>query len=244
MFQRGWFHLDVRRTELLPELLPIVRQYGPARVQPLATHVLRELTEDARFAGLIVQVGAESLDWLDKLYASAPGLPVLALLERGDRTNINHLQERGVATSVLPLQCTNVTSFVQRALTNSFVPCDRVSSTIAHLAETRELTAREVQLVSYCLGDEPRARVRRRLGITENTLKSQIRGLLRKCGERNLDALAKNLLRNALVAPGSEHGTAFEVPPEVVNPGDITRPAMSMVAMRAQLAAAAAASVH
>jgi hypothetical protein len=98
--------------------------------------------------------------------------------------------------------------------------------------------------VSYCLGDEPRARVRRRLGITENTLKSQIRGLLRKCGERNLDALAKNLLRNALVAPGSEHSTAFEVPPEVANPGDITRPAMSMVAMRAQLAASAAASVH
>lgn len=242
MFQRGWFHLDVRRTELLPELLPIVRQYGPARVQPLALPVLRELTEDARFAGLIVQVSPESLDWLDKLYTSAPGLPVLALLDRGDRTNINRLQERGVATSVLPLQCTNVTNFVQRALANSFVPCDRVSSTIVHLAETRALTAREVQLVSYCLGDEPRARVRRRLGITENTLKSQIRGLLRKCGERNLDALAKNLLRNALVAPGSELTTTVEVPP-LAAPTDVTRPAMSMVAVRAQLAGAAA-SVH
>jgi DNA-binding CsgD family transcriptional regulator len=129
---------------------------------------------------------------------------------------------------------------VQRALANSFVPCERVSSTIAHMAETRALTAREVQLVSYCLGDEPRARVRRRLGITENTLKSQIRGLLRKCGERNLDALAKNLLRSALVAPGSELSTLFE-PGEPAPASEITRPSLSMSTVRAQLAAA---SVH
>lgn len=240
MFQRGWFHLDVRRSELLPELLPVVHQYGPARVQPLSAASVAELSQDARFAGLIVQLGPDSLDWLEKLHASAPGLPVLALLERGDRANINHLQARGVATAVLPLQLANITNFVQRALTNSFVPCDRVSSTIAHMAETRALTAREVQLVSYCLGDEPRARVRRRLGITENTLKSQIRGLLRKCGERNLDALAKNLLRNALVAPGSELGTLFE-PGEAASTSEVTRPSLSMTTVRAQLAAA---SVH
>jgi DNA-binding NarL/FixJ family response regulator len=238
MFQRGWFHLDVRRTELLPELLPIVRQYGPARVLPLAAPVVRELSEDARFAGLIVQVGPDSLGWLDRLHSSAPGLPVLALLDRGDLTNINHLQARGVSTAVLPLVGANITNFVQRALTNSFVPCDRVSSTIAHLAETRALTAREVQLVSYCLGDEPRARVRRRLGITENTLKSQIRGLLRKCGERNLDALAKNLLRSALVAPGSQLSIPIDLP-DIANASDNTRPSLSMVAVRAQLSAAA-----
>ena len=73
-----------------------------------------------------------------------------------------------------------------------------MARTIAHMATSRGLTAREVQLLDYCLGDEPRARVRRRLGITENTLMTQIRGLLRKCGERNLDALAKNVLRSML----------------------------------------------
>jgi DNA-binding NarL/FixJ family response regulator len=238
MFQRGWFHLDVPRTELLPELLPVVRQYGPARVQPLDHKVVAELAQDARFAGLIVQASPESLGWLEQLFISAPGLPVLALLERGDRAHINHLQARGVATAVLPLSLPNIENFVQRALTNSFVPCDRVSSTIAHLASTRMLTAREVQLVSYCLGDEPRARVRRRLGITENTLKSQIRGLLRKCGERNLDALAKNLLRTALLAPRPVQQAALEHDDADlhVDASEVTRPALSRYALQAQLA--------
>lgn len=231
MFQRGWFHLDVRRTELLPELLSVVRQYGPARVAPLSATVVQELSQDARFAGLVVTLSSDSLGWLDQLHARAPGLPVLALLERGERSQINHLQARGYATAVLPLQDNNVAQFAQRALANSFVPCDRVGSTIAQLAESRMLTAREVQLVSYCLGDEPRARVRRRLGITENTLKSQIRGLLRKCGERNLDALAKNVLRSALMAPGAMLAEL------AAQPSEITRPSLALHSLRAQMVA-------
>ncbi len=63
----------------------------------------------------------------------------------------------------------------------------------------RNLTSREVQLMAYALGDEPRKQVMRRLGITENTLKTQVRALLRKCGERSMDGLAKNVLRQALI---------------------------------------------
>ena len=62
-----------------------------------------------------------------------------------------------------------------------------------------ELTPREVQIISFSLGNEPRIRMRKRLGISENTLKSQIKGLLRKCNERNVDSLAKNILRAALL---------------------------------------------
>jgi DNA-binding CsgD family transcriptional regulator len=75
---------------------------------------------------------------------------------------------------------------------------------VTFVAETRGLTGREVQLLSYCLADEPRARVRRRLGISENTLKTQVKALLRKCGERNVDALAKNVLRAALLSSSQQ----------------------------------------
>jgi DNA-binding NarL/FixJ family response regulator len=235
MFQRGWFHIDVRRQELLPDLLGAVHQYGPARVKPLSAEVVSELAREGRFAGLIVQPMPDTQAWLTRLSALAPGLPVLALLERADAAQINHLQSRGVATMCLPLQLANTVSFVQRALTQHFVPCARVGSLIAHMAETRALTAREVQLVSYCLGDEPRSRVRRRLGITENTLKSQIRGLLRKCGERNLDALAKNVLRSALVEPAvrMRAWSQREAEPEspyASSPGleEITKPALRL----------------
>ncbi|MDB4989661.1 MAG: Two-component nitrogen fixation transcriptional regulator FixJ [Myxococcaceae bacterium] len=234
MFQRGWFHIDVRRQELLPDLLGVVRQYGPARVKPLSAEVVSELACDGRFAGLIVQLGADTLPWLERLFTHAPGLPVLALLERHDRLHINQLQAHGVSTLVLPMQAVHAVQFVQRALTHSFVPSARVGALIAHLAETRALTAREVQLVSYCLGDEPRSRVRRRLGITENTLKSQIRGLLRKCGERNLDSLAKNVLRSALVPQSTAARAAADderlgsAPFQVAEHSEITRPALRL----------------
>ena len=63
-----------------------------------------------------------------------------------------------------------------------------VARVVSELAQARALSAREVQILTYCLGNEPRKRVRRRLGIAENTLKTQIRSLLRKCDERSVDA--------------------------------------------------------
>ena len=201
MFQRGWFHIDVARRELLHELLEVVRAYGPARVQPLSERGLLELAEPGRFAGLIVDLEPARYPDFARTLARLPGLPVLVLLHAPDATLINLLQAHGASVAVAPLAQANIVSFVQRALTHNFVPSERVASIIAHLAATRRLTAREVQLLDYCLADEPRERVRRRLGITENTLKTQIRGLLRKCGERNLDALAKNVLRSTLAPP-------------------------------------------
>lgn len=201
MFQRGWFHVDVSQRASLEQVLSVVRQYAPTRVQPLSEQVLFELAQQGRFAGLIVEVKPETSAWIARALDQVPNLPTLALLPSAERTAINTLQARGVAAAVLPLSLPMLVSFVQRALTHNFVPSERVARTITRLAELRRLTAREVQLLDYCLGDEPRARVRRRLGISENTLKTQIRGLLRKCGERNLDALAKNVLRSALAVP-------------------------------------------
>jgi DNA-binding NarL/FixJ family response regulator len=215
MFQRGWFHVDVAQCDAREQVLNVVRQYGPARLQPLSEQVIEELANGERFAGLVVEVAPERAAWIARALDRLPRLPTLALLEAADRAAINAFQARGIATAILPLAMPQLVSFVQRALTLNFVPSERVARTIASLAESRRLTPREVQLLGYCLGDEPRARVRRRLGITENTLKTQIRGLLRKCGERNLDALAKNVLRSALAIPtnSNAYGT-----------GDITQP--------------------
>jgi DNA-binding NarL/FixJ family response regulator len=223
MFQRGWFHIDVRQADLLAELAPAVRQYGPTRSGALSAQVIEELVQPGRFAGVIVQVDEQNIEALEQLSMRMSGLPILALLGTRQREQLNALSARGVSCALLPLQSALVINFVQRALTHNFVPNVRVASTIAQLAEKRSLTAREVQLVSYCLGDEPRARVRRRLGITENTLKSQIRGLLRKCGERNLDSLAKNVLRSSLLS--------YALPEP---PGDTTQESMFLWSVPAE----------
>jgi DNA-binding NarL/FixJ family response regulator len=163
----------------------------------------------------VVQLEHGALEKLERARRLAPHLPILALLEETDAALINALQQRGAEVAVLPVHAPNLVSFAQRSLSASFLPHDRVARTVAQLAASQRLTAREVQILTYSLGNEPRARVRRRLGIGENTLKTQVRTLLRKCNERSVDALAKNVLRAALLMDRPELETVAPWAPAI-----------------------------
>jgi DNA-binding NarL/FixJ family response regulator len=199
VFHRGWFQVSVRDAMLSESVHAIAALYSTARLH-ISAHAFPELGDMTRFAGVIAEYGPGFERWVEELRAACPSLPVLTLVSALDRTLLSQLHARGIEVAVLPLHAPELVVFIQRALASDFLPHDRVARMVQYLAQARGLTAREVQLLSYCLGDEPRARVRRRLGISENTLKTQIKSLLRKCGERNVDALAKNLLRAALLS--------------------------------------------
>lgn len=205
MFQRGWFLVDVPDEVLAQAIVEVIQRYGVARALCLSTDPLCDalLAEPGRVAGCVLRVEADESERLRELRARMPTLPVLALSGLSSWELINTAQRLGVELAQWPVPTPNLVSFVQRALSASFLPHDGVARVVSELAEARALTAREVQILTYCLGDEPRRRVRRRLGIAENTLKTQIRALLRKCDERSVDALAKNVLRAALLAKTS-----------------------------------------
>ena len=207
MFQRGWFQLVVRDPRTSETVRSVLSLYTTARLAQPAPGAWPALDDLARFAGVVAEYGPGFEVWIEELRRRAPGLPVLVLTPLLDGPLFGRLHAQNIEVAVLPLHAPQLVSFVQRALANDFLPHERVGRMIAHLAAQRDLTAREVQLVSYCLGDESRARVRRRLGISENTLKTQIKALLRKCGERNVDALAKNLLRAALLSQRPQRRT-------------------------------------
>jgi DNA-binding NarL/FixJ family response regulator len=207
MFHRGWFLVDVPEQAVAHEIVRIVRSYGVVRALCVDAELAAgaRLAEPGRVAGIIVLVDPDQNERLHALRSSVPCLPVLALCRpptvpslRTSWQLINTAQRLGVELAQLPVHVPNLMSFVQRALSASFLPHDGVARVVSELARARELSAREVQILAYCLGNEPRHRVRRRLGIAENTLKTQIRSLLRKCDERSVDALAKNVLRAAL----------------------------------------------
>lgn len=200
MFQRGWFQLVVRDARASEAVRSVLSLYTTARLAPAESGSWPELGEMTRFAGVIAEYGPGFEAWVGALRRAAPSLPVLALTPLLDGAFFGRLNAQAIEVGMLPLHGPQLVGFVQRALANDYLPHERVGRMVAYLAAQRELTAREVQLLSYCLGDESRARVRRRLGISENTLKTQIKALLRKCGERNVDALAKNLLRAALLS--------------------------------------------
>jgi DNA-binding NarL/FixJ family response regulator len=199
VFHRGWFQVVVRDARLNDAVREVLMLYSTARLAG-AESGWPELGQAQRFAGIIAEYGPGFEAWAAKLRREAPSMPILVLTPLLEASLLSRLQARNIELATLPLHAPQLVAFVQRALVSDYLPHDRVARLVAHLAKERALTPREVQLVSFCLGNETRARVRRRLGVSENTLKTQIRGLLRKCGERNVDALAKNLLRAALLA--------------------------------------------
>jgi len=198
MFHRGWFQVAVRNPCVSDELLRVLTQYGTARISR-AHAGWPELGPVERYAGVIAEVDVGFDAWCQRIRGAAPCLPILAIVGKLDARLFATLQARSIEVAVLPLHTPQLVAFVQRAVASAFLPSDRVGRMVSFVAQSRGLTGREVQLLSYCLADEPRARVRRRLGISENTLKTQVKALLRKCGERNVDALAKNVLRAALL---------------------------------------------
>jgi DNA-binding NarL/FixJ family response regulator len=205
VFHRGWFQVAVRSELLNDTVRATAALYSTARLHTSAQG-WPDLGDATRFAGVIAEYGVGFELWAAALRARCPGLPILVIVDELDRSLLSRLHAQSIEVAALPLHVPELVAFIQRALASDFLPHDRVARMVQYLAQARGLTAREVQLLSYCLGDEPRARVRRRLGISENTLKTQVRALLRKCGERNVDALAKNLLRAALlVASAGKH---------------------------------------
>ncbi len=199
MFHRGWFLISVSHSTLSQQLTRVVSAYGVARCERLGPQNIEQLAS-ARWAGVIADDSSSNLSFIATLRLRAPTLPVLVALRSSDPASVNRLHGLNAEAVVMPVPDPNLVGFVQRAFAAGFLPDVSVARMIAHLAAERDLTAREVQLLSFSLGNEPRERVRRRLGIAENTLKTQIRGLLRKCGERNVDSLAKNVLRAALLS--------------------------------------------
>jgi len=203
MFHRGWFQVAVQSEHVSDSVRGVAALYSTARLH-VNVETWPVLGQVARFAGVIAEYGPGFETWASGVRASAPSLPVLALVSALDGALLSRLHAQSIEVAALPVHAPELVAFIQRALVSNFLPHDRVARMVHYLAASRGLSAREVQLLSYCLGDEPRARVRRRLGISENTLKTQIKSLLRKCGERNVDALAKNLLRAALLAEHPE----------------------------------------
>lgn len=199
MFHRGWFWMHATDARLAEHVVGVIRDYGVARVGELDRAALDQLSERGRWAGLVAELTAGTLEQLVRVRQLVPTLPVLAVLRATQVGSLNALTAHGIEAVVAPVDARSITGFVQRAFAASFFPDDRVARLVAELAVRCKLTPREVQVLSFCLGNEPRTRVRRRLGISENTLKTQIKGLLRKCNERSVDALAKNVLRAALL---------------------------------------------
>lgn len=202
MFHRGFFLLVIRDDALAQSLSEPIQRYSVVRRARSYDEAATMLVPRSRWSGVVVDLDsfdAEPLATIQCLREAHPLVPVLALTSSATPELLNGLHAFRAELVLKPAGERNIVSFAQRALVSGWLPDERVAAWVDELARRRSLTPREVQLVAYALGNESRQRVIRRLGISENTLKTQVRALLRKCGARSMDSLAKMVLRDALI---------------------------------------------
>ena len=176
------------------------------RVRPtLFALTIREAKEHLAapraWTGLIADIGLPDGSGLDVVRFARdrfPLLPVLVLTGHHDRTSINTSHELRAEFVCKPASEADLFGFVRRAVAFERVPDQRLASLVDEVARQCALTTREADILAAALGSTTRAQLLDQFGVTDNTLKSQIRTLLRKTNQDSLDSLTKVVLREAL----------------------------------------------
>jgi DNA-binding NarL/FixJ family response regulator len=218
MLNRGFFLLISRDDGLAQQVTELAQRYAVViRACSLAEADIM-LRRNRSWSGVLLDLddgAAEPLASAKRLRETDVLVPVLAIATSSSAELINGVHALRMELVLKPADSGNFVSFLSRSLLIGWLPDERIAAWVAQRACTYKLTARDLQLVPYVLGNESRAQLMRRLRITDKALKTQVRSLLRKCRARTIDALAKTVLREALLMERgpSEHETACEQQP-------------------------------
>lgn len=194
---------EIRLGEALCRLFD--RYRSTVLVRTVSEANVRLSTETERWTGLVVDIGlpdGSGLEVVDHARGLYPLLPMLVLTGRFDRVSINRSHALRAEFVCKPATEDDLAGFLRRAITFERVGNDRIAALVDELCRACALTPREVDLVGAVLAGNARKAILDQFDITENTLKSQVRTLLRKTGHESLDALMRALYRDALA--GSE----------------------------------------
>lgn len=189
---------DFNTASVLMRLLSRIR---PTEVVGTVREARNILTPWRRWTALIVDIGlpdGSGIDVVTFARSRFPLLPVLVLTGRTERTVINRSHELRAEFVCKPAEGDELMGFARRAIAFERVPNERVAWVLDEVARVYALTTRECDLVAACMANVPRSEIAEQLRVTDNTLKSQIRGLLRKTGCETLDVLCRRLLHQAL----------------------------------------------
>lgn len=141
-------------------------------------------------AAAIVDVGLPDGDGLEIVAAlrkRAADVPILMLTGSNDPATINRAQLLRAEYVVKPFFQDNVARFVQRALAQrSALDKDRLQAVVAQISSDHRLSTRETQILVSAVEGVPRRHMADVLGVSENTVKTQVRSLLEKLGKETL----------------------------------------------------------
>jgi DNA-binding NarL/FixJ family response regulator len=139
--------------------------------------------------------GLDILEFARERYPFVPAVIVSALNEPA---LINRAFTLRAGYMCKPVHRGTLLHFVQRAMATEHLPGERFGELVEDLTRRHNLSPRETELLIYAVSGSSREEILREKNISPNTLKSQVRQLLRKFSAEDLDKLAVKVLRLAL----------------------------------------------
>jgi DNA-binding NarL/FixJ family response regulator len=135
--------------------------------------------------------GLDLLEWARK---TLPTVPALVLTGHVNPELINRAQRLRAEYAVKPVDSQNLEAFAQHALASAVASRpDRIA--VQRWARQHHLTPRETQIAAIMVGGTSREDLPRVLGLSDNTVKTHVRRMLRKCKVRDLGDLTQRLLK-------------------------------------------------
>jgi DNA-binding NarL/FixJ family response regulator len=145
---------------------------------------------DVQIAAAVVDIGlpdGTGFDVVRTLRERDRNLPVLILTGSNDPETINRAHALRVEFVCKPFFHDNLEQFVQRTLTGSqYGDREKLAVVVSEVTSEYKLSLREGQILAFAAEGIPRSRLADVMGISENTVKSQIRSLLEKLEKQAL----------------------------------------------------------
>ncbi len=194
----------------------LCRELRAPQVTRSLAEARRALSMRSRWAGVIQELvlpDGWGVDLLKEIRAKFPSLPVLVLTSLTDADSINRVHVLRAEYHCKPTRRRALRGFIQHAVALDRVRDVRVASIIGDFVQRFGLSPRESELLAAAVAGTSRKTLADELGTTENTLKTQVRQLLRKCGDqKSLEELGRLVLRQAISSDRPAYATE-SVPP-------------------------------
>ena len=167
------------------------------------------------FAGVVVDGSAlrgQPVPQLSSLRAANPLVNILFVANELRGELLNEIQPLRVELLARPVPAASLARFVRRTLSAGRVSDREVEAWIERLASEHKLSGNDVALFPLLLDRETPESLCARLNIDEAALTRGLRRLVKKCRVRNIDRLAKNVMRDALLMASSQARGSQQLP--------------------------------
>jgi DNA-binding NarL/FixJ family response regulator len=170
------------------------------------------------WTGLILGLHPDGtgLAWLEALRERDPRQPVLAVAGDLGKEVSSACHRVGVRCVFAPIDAQTALLFAARALAQQAERDERIAAVVDRLAVERGLSPREAEIAGLAALGISRAGLASSLGISENSVKACVRGLLRRTDARSVDAVGRAVLAQ-VVATDTADGADLAGPPSTAS---------------------------